>query len=34
MEELLADENTAWRVSEEDLWQSEKLMKCSEVYQT
>ena len=34
MEELLADENTAWRVSEEDLWQNKKHKKCSEVYQT
>lgn len=25
MEELLADENTAWRVSEEDLWQNKSI---------
>ncbi|QWT53840.1 polyphosphate:AMP phosphotransferase [Eubacterium sp. MSJ-33] len=33
MEELLADENTAWRVSEEDLWQNKKHKKCAEAYQ-
>ncbi|MGN0389997.1 MAG: polyphosphate:AMP phosphotransferase [Wujia sp.] len=33
MDALLKDENTAWRVSEEDLWQNKKYKKYTEVYE-
>lgn len=33
MEELLDDENTAWRVSEEDLWQNKRYKKYTEAYE-
>ncbi len=34
MDELLSDENTAWRVSEEDLWQNKKYKKFTGTYET
>lgn len=32
MEQLLADRNTAWRVSEQDVWQNRHYGKCRKLY--
>lgn len=33
MDTLIADADTAWRVTEEDLWQNQKHKKCMDVYE-